>query len=150
MIELRTKLLHPLAKLPKTWSDLAAGLDLHACLPTSTGGRNNAILPPHTTRNIPTGIAIEPPPGHFLIVCSRSGLAKTGIFVTNGPGIIDPDYRGEIFVLLHNGGHETHYIRDGDRIGQLVCLPLMETVAIAVEDLSTTQRDIAGLGSTGR
>lgn len=149
MIELRTKLLHPTAKLPKTWSDLAAGLDLHAHLSSLTGGRNNAIIPPHTTRNIPTGIAVEPPEGYFLVVCSRSGLAKRGIFVTNGPGIIDPDYRGEIFVLLHNGGHETYYVRDGDRIGQLVLLPIIQTVAVEVTDLTPTIRGDAGLGSTG-
>lgn len=151
MIELKCKLLHELAILPRSWSDHSVGLDLHALIPADTpGGRTTAILPPRTTRVIRTGISVEPPPNIFLAVCSRGGLAsKFSIFVTNSPGIVDPDYRGEIMILLYNGGHETHYIKHGDRVAQLVAMPAISLQPIAVISLSPTLRGEQRFGSTG-
>lgn len=150
MLTIKFRRLHPDAKLPKRWSDEAVGLDIYAHLRTEEGRANNMVLPPRNTRNVPTGLQIETPPGHFCLVCSRSGLAKLSIFVTNGPGIIDPDYRGELQVLLYNGSHETQWIKDGDRIAQLVTLPaLLAIEAVAVEELSESGRGESGFGSTG-
>jgi dUTP pyrophosphatase len=139
-------------KMPFRGTPNSIGLDLHAFLLTESGRPNTALIPPKTTRGISTGVIAAPPPGHALFVCSRSGLAKqNSIFVTNSPGVVDPDYRGEIIVLLYNGGHEAYYVRHGDRIAQLVCLPaaVVEVAELPNMDLST-QRGAAGFGSTGR
>jgi len=135
--------------LPKNWSEFAAGLDLHAYLLSENNRPNTLLLPARTTRNVETGIAIEVPPGHFGAVCSRSGWAKHSVFVANAPGIIDPDYRGEIKVLLYNGGIENQYIKHGDRIAQLVIIPFSLTRVIETTKLSETDRGTAGFGSTG-
>lgn len=150
MIELKVHRLHPEAILPKSWSDQACGLDLHALLLTDEGRPNNAIVSRQSSREIPTGITIECPRGYYAMVVSRSGLARSGIFVTNSPGIIDPDYRGEIRVLLYNGGHQAHYVKHGDRIGQLIVAPFVPAIAREVEALTPTARGSAGFGSTGR
>lgn len=150
MIELRVKRLHPQAQLPRSYSEQAVGLDLYACLWSAEGRPNTAILPPRTTRSISIQIAVEAPPGVFLTVCSRSGLAKKSIFVANAPGIIDPDYRGEVAVLLYNGGHETYYVKHGDRVAQLVATPIVLFSCLETDVLSETQRGENGFGSTGR
>lgn len=149
MIEIKARKLHPEAFLPKSWSDQACGLDLHAMLLTENGRPNNAVVSRGATRPIPTGIAIECPRGYFAMVVSRSGLASRSIFVTNSPGIIDPDYRGEIHVLLYNGGYEAHYVKHGDRVAQLVFSPFVPASVREVDDLSETLRGTAGMGSTG-
>jgi dUTP pyrophosphatase len=150
MSSIKFKKLHPGASIPRRHSELAIGLDLHAfCLDTN-GRTNHVIVAPHSTRTIPTGIAIEPI-DCYVFVCSRSGLASKSLFVANAPGIIDPDYRGEIKVLLFNGGHETAYIRHEDRIAQLI--PFQHSFPIEteeVEELTPTERGTSGFGSTGR
>lgn len=98
---------------------------------------------------VPTGIEIEVPPNHFGAVCSRSGLAGRSIWVANAPGVIDPDYRGEIKVLLHNGGIETQYIKHDDRIAQLLIIPYAAATVLVTSKLSETARGSSGLGSTG-
>ncbi len=110
---------------------------------------------PHTV--VGTGIGIQLPPGYVGMVCSRSGLAaKSRIFVLNAPGIIDEDYRGEIKVIL---GHipDDHawpnmsplHLPKGSRIAQLLVLPVPQLVVEEVTELSTTDRGVGGLGSTG-
>lgn len=150
MIELKCKLLHELAFLPRCWSEHAIWYDLHACIPSERpGGRTNAMVPARATRKIRTYVAVEPPIGHFLAVCSRSGLAGGSVFVANAPGIIDPDYRGEICVLLYNGSHETYYVQHGDRIAQLIALPAIPMNVIECAELSISLRGEQGFGSTG-
>lgn len=139
-------------KLPTRATSNSIGLDLYAFLVSEAGRPNTALIPPRATRPIPTGIIAAPPQGYALFVCSRSGLARSNsVFVTNSPGVIDPDYRGEILVLLYNGGHESYYVRHEDRIGQLVCLP---SPLVGIEELPSldlkTKRGNAGFGSTGR
>lgn len=149
---LAIKRMHKDVKLPFRGTENSIGLDLHAHLLTESGRPNTAIVSPRSTRGIPTGIIAAPPPGHALFVCSRSGLAKSNsIFVTNAPGVIDPDFRGEIVVLLYNGGHESYYVRHGDRVGQLVCLPcaIVEIQELPNLKLDTPRGD-KGFGSTGR
>jgi len=150
MIEVKVRKLHKEAVLPKSWSDQACGLDLHALLLTEEGRPNNAIVSKSSSREIPTGLSIECPRGYYAMVISRSGLARSGIFVTNSPGIIDPDYRGELKVLLYNGGYQAHYVKHGDRIAQLVFAPFVPARARLVEELTETERGADGFGSTGR
>lgn len=135
--------------LPKSWSDQACGLDLHAMLIDRNGKKNSAIVAPNSVRKIPTGIAVECPRGYYAFVCSRSGLAGNSIFVANAPGVIDPDYRGEIVILLYNGGHTSHYVQHHDRIAQLVIMPFLGAYVREVDVLSETARGDRGFGSTG-
>jgi len=147
---LKFKKLHPEAILPKRWSELSVGWDIHAHLLTDTGRPNTCLVPPGATRNVTTGLAVEPPPGHFLLVCSRSGLAEKGLFVCNSPGIIDPDYRGELKVLIHNGSnHESYYVKHEQRIAQLVLMRVNDLDIREVTLLSPTARGELGFGSTG-
>lgn len=110
-----------------------------------------------TRRTISTGIAIELPPGHVGLICSRSGLAhKNGLQVLNAPGVIDEDYRGELKIILARHpfspqwpSEEIFMIEPGMRIAQLMVLPLPQLTVVEVTDLSTTERAANGLGSTG-
>lgn len=142
----------PDAKIPFRGTENSIGLDLHAYLISDSGRPNTAIVPPGASRAIPTGLKVAPPQGHALFVCSRSGLAKDRtVFVTNAPGVIDPDYRGELIVLLYNGGHEVYYVKHEDRIGQLIALPALIMSMMEVDELpSSASRGEKGFGSTGR
>lgn len=150
MIEVKFQKLHAAAQLPKIWTAGSVGFDIHACLIGESGREITAIVPPRTTRNIPTALRIEPPDHHFLMVCSRSGLASKSIFVANAPGIIDTDYRGEIYVLLYNGSHETYYVKHGDRVAQMLVVEIVPTAVVEVQEVSDTERGGSGFGSTGR
>ncbi|AXV09820.1 Deoxyuridine 5'-triphosphate nucleotidohydrolase (plasmid) [Euzebya pacifica] len=121
-----------------------AGLDLHA-----TG--DHIIHPGGGRAVIGTGIAIALPDGHAGMVCPRSGMAaRHGITVTNAPGIIDAGYRGEIEVILTNTDPDRpHHIRRGDRIAQLLIVPVATPTIVLADSLDTTERGTGGLGSTG-
>lgn len=100
---------------------------------------------------IPTGFAVAVPEGYELQCRPRSGLAaKHGITITNSPGTIDSDYRGEIFVVLHNLGVRPFQVNKGDRIAQLVLAPVTIATPTEVEFLDATDRGAGGFGSTGR
>lgn len=144
MIEVKVKRLHRDALLPKTWSEHAVGLDLHAFLLTADGRPNTLIIGPNNTRRVPTALSAEPPPGYYLTVWSRSGIARQSLFVANSPGLIDPDYRGEIEVLLYNGGHTSHYVKHEDRIAQLVAIPYTAVSIREAESLSESLRNEVG------
>ena len=102
------------------------------------------------TEVLPTGLSIELPEGYAALVCSRSGLAaKHGIQVLNAPGVIDSDYRGEIIVILHNTGYHDVIIRAGDRIAQLMIVPVLSVDWVSVDVLGETDRGNGGFGSTG-
>lgn len=121
-----------------------AGLDLHATVEvTIEPGGGRAV--------IGTGIAIALPDGHAGMVCPRSGMAaRHGITVTNAPGIIDAGYRGEITVILTNTDPEqAHHVRRGDRIAQLLIVPVATPDIVLADTLDATQRGTGGLGSTG-
>lgn len=145
--------LHPAAIPPTQATPGAAAYDLHACEETYLHGYQS-----RTT--VDTGIAIELPPDCVGLVCSRSGLAaKQGIFVLNSPGIIDPDYRGSLKIILARFPLDTAWpsleptfvIKPGDRIAQLLILhlPLWRSAFKEVPALSPTARGEGGLGSTG-
>lgn len=142
--------LYDTAKLPRRWTPYAVGFDLHAHLLTEQGRPSKCGIAPNFSRNIPTGIAMEIPHTHFAFVCPRSGLAKDSITVTNSPGIVDPDFRGEICVMVYNGSYQNYWIEHDDRIAQIVIMPITEIMIEEVVALTTTQRGVGGFGSTGR
>lgn len=146
--ELKFKKLHPSVHLSERHY-AGAGWDIRAFRLDHRGAPSTFLLPTRSTVNIPTGLVIEPPPGHFVMVCSRSGLASNSVWVTNAPGIIDPDYRGEIKVLLYNGSSEPQWVKHDDRIAQLIVMPLSVVSLVEVQELSQTERGEAGFGSTG-
>jgi dUTP pyrophosphatase len=128
---------------PAYQSAAAAALDLRA--------DEACTLAPGERRLVPTGVAIELPPGHEGQVRPRSGLAvRHGIGVVNGPGTIDEDYRGEVAVILVNLGQDAFEIRRGDRIAQLVVAPVVRVEVELVDELSETGRGSGGFGSTGK
>ena len=99
---------------------------------------------------IPTGLQIAIPYGFECQVRPRSGLAfRHGLTVTNAPGTIDADYRGELKVLLVNLGSESVTIERGMRIAQLVIAPVVQVAVTEVSDLNSTERGAGGFGSTG-
>jgi dUTP diphosphatase len=131
---------------PSYRSNLASGLDLSAAIgegvPLSLASGGRAL--------VPTGIALELPAGFEAQVRPRSGLAhRHGVTVLNAPGTIDADYRGEIQVILINHGTETFTILRGDRIAQLVIAPVAAVTLAQADNLSTTERNTGGFGSTG-
>jgi len=140
---MEVKLLSNLAKLPRRASAGAAGYDLYST--------ENVCIYPGKRATISTGIAIRMPEGVYGRVAPRSSLAvKHGICV--GAGVIDPDYRGEIKVLLFNHSKNHQYqVNEGDRIAQLI-LEKYETPLIVqmFGDLDETERGQGGFGSTGK
>ena len=141
---LKIKLLNPLARLPAYATGHSAGMDLCAAL------GKPLILKPRETRLVPTGLALEIPPGFEGQVRPRSGLAlKHGITVANAPGTIDADYRGEVGVILVNLGKKAFTINPGDRIAQLVISPVVRAQLIEARTLKETKRGAGGFGHTG-
>ena len=102
------------------------------------------------TTMIKTGLSIEIPDGYFGAVFARSGLAsRAGLRPANCVGVIDSDYRGEVIVALHNDSDVTRQVEKGERIAQLVILPYLSVEFNEVEELSETERQAGGFGSTG-
>lgn len=145
MHNIRVKQLRPGAKLPTYGTAGAAGADLYACL------EEDAVILPGQTRFLPTGIALEVPQGCAGLVYARSGLAcKRGLAPANKVGVVDSDYRGEILVALHNHGDQPQIICDGERVAQLLITPVLTPEYGWSQELSDTQRDGKGFGSTGK
>jgi len=120
----------------------AAGVDLYAAADVS--------LAPRRWARVPTGFAVELPPGTVGDIRGRSGLALThGVTVLQGVGTLDEDYRGEVQVLLVNHGQKPVRIARGERIAQLVVLPVVRVAVAEVASLETTARGAGGFGSTG-
>jgi dUTP pyrophosphatase len=143
-MRIKIKRLHAEARLPEYKSHDAAGADLYACLSESM------VIAPYGIALVPTGFAMEIPSGYQGEVRARSGLTlKEGIFVLNGPGTIDADYRGEVKVILGNFTSEAKTIHHHDRVAQLVIMPVI-VAEFSEEELSDTARHIQGFGSTGR
>lgn len=133
--------------LPAYQTAEAAGLDLMAAVPESAP----MTLAPGQYALVPTGLAIALPPGFEAQVRPRSGLAaKHGVTVLNSPGTIDADYRGEIKVILINHGAAPFVIKRGERIAQMVIVPMVQAALVPVATLSETDRGAGGFGSTGR
>jgi dUTP pyrophosphatase len=100
---------------------------------------------------VPTGLAVAIPEGYVGLIFARSGLAtKFGVAPANCVGVIDSDYRGEVIVGLSNHSGEDYVIQPGERIAQLVLMPIVQAGITVVDDLDDTQRGTGGFGSTGR
>ena len=149
-MELKIKALSPKIgteiPLPKFATAGAACMDLCACIdaPVTLEAGARAL--------IPTGIAIALPSADYVArVYARSGLGiKQGVCLSNGVGVIDSDYRGEIGVGLVNLGQSAYTVQPGDRIAQLMVTPVVQPTVVQVSALDDTDRGAGGFGSTGR
>ena len=113
--------------------------------------RVDMILPVRKSVVVPAGFSMELPVGFEAQIRPRSGLAlKHDLMLTNSPGTIDAGYRGEVGVIMYNGGTEEFPIRRGDRIAQMVIARLPEVALVKAESLSETNRGAGGFGSTGK
>ena len=140
---LEIALLHPDAIPPARVRPGDAGYDLRAI--------ERVVIPQEGTRLIGTGIAIALPEGVAGLVTPRSGLAtQHGLTVLNAPGLIDPNYRGEIKVPLYNTGERRYTVEIGDRIAQLLLVPYWAPALQVVDSLGATERGADGFGSSGR
>jgi dUTP pyrophosphatase len=132
--------------LPEYATSGSAGLDLRACLTEATD------LKPGETLLIPTGLAIHINDHHLAaVLLPRSGLGhKHGIVLGNLVGLIDSDYQGQIFVSCWNRGNTTFTINIGERIAQMVFVPVVQVELEQVEDFNESPRGTGGFGHTGR
>jgi dUTP pyrophosphatase len=142
LIELEILRLRDDAVVPERAYAGDAGLDLSTC--------ERIELPPGERIVAPTGLAVAVPEGYGGFVQPRSGLAaRSGITVVNSPGLIDSGYRGEIRVVLLNTDRERTFVAEaGDRIAQLVVLPVPELGVREVDELPASERGVRGFGST--
>ena len=150
MNQLQVKILSPLLgddiPLPTYSTEGSAGLDLRACIEAPQ------TLVPGATLLIPTGLAIYiEDPGYAAMILPRSGLGhKHGIVLGNLVGLIDSDYQGELMVSAWNRGNETFTIEPGERIAQLIIVPVHQVAFDIVEEFTVTERGDGGFGSSGR
>lgn len=164
-MQVKVKKLFPNAQLPVYSSNGAAGFDLFAHNVSGdsdpfkyeeqgmiVSGWQSIISKDNgcPSRMFGTGLSIEVPKGHVLLVFSRSGMGvKHGITLVNSVGVIDSDYRGEVCVPLINQSDKQYIVRMGDRIAQGIIIPYPEVEFIESEELSETDRGVNGHGSTG-
>jgi dUTP pyrophosphatase len=133
-------------ELPRRATSGSAGLDLRACLDAPL------VLEPGKTELVPTGIAIHlEDPGLAAVLLPRSGLGhKHGIVLGNLVGLIDSDYQGQVMVSVWNRSAQAFTINPGDRIAQMVVVPVVQVELEVVEDFETSARGAGGFGSSGR
>src|SRR5882672_1545594 len=130
--------------LPAYQSRDAACMDLHAAVTA------DVVVAPGEVAGIPCGFAMAVPPGFEAQVRPRSGLAaKNAVGVANSPGTIDPDYRGEVKVLLINHGRAAFTVTRGMRIAQMLVVPVPRVAWAEVDELPSTERGTGGFGHTG-
>ena len=145
MIKVLIKKLNPKAELPKYKTEGSSGMDLMALIenPITIKSQNSAL--------IPTGLSIAIPEDTEVQIRPRSGLAaKSSISVLNTPGTIDSDYRGEIKIILFNHGKEEFIVNNGDRIAQMILMPVIKAEFEEIKELPKTVRGSGGFGSTGK
>ncbi len=150
MNNLQVKILNPLIgkeiPLPQYSTPGSAGMDLRACI------EETLTLPPGETRLIPVGIAIYIGDSNLAaMILPRSGLGhKHGIVLGNLVGLIDSDYQGELMISCWNRGKDSFDITPGDRIAQLVLVPVVQTEFNIVSEFSESKRGASGFGSSGK
>lgn len=136
------KLLNEYAQLPTRGSKDAAGLDLYCPF--------HIKVPADSQKKIPLGIAVEIPKGHMGLLVPRSSMSKTPLRCANSVGIIDADYRGEISIAYENISCSDYMIFRGDRIAQLIIVPIAVVDVEEAQTLSETERGAGEYGSTGK
>jgi dUTP pyrophosphatase len=142
VIELPVVRLREEATLPEQAYAGDAGFDLSTC--------ERIVLGPGERALVPTGVAVAIPEGYAGFVQPRSGLAaRHGIAVVNSPGLIDPGYRGEIRIVLLNTDRERTFVAEpGDRVAQLVVLPVPGLALVELDELPASERGVRGFGSS--
>lgn len=145
-INVKVKILRGSTDLPAYATDGSAAIDLRSA------ADEDIVIAPGERKLVPTGIAISPEStGVVAILCGRSGLAlKHGISLANGIGVIDSDYRGEISAVLINRSEVPYKVTPGERIAQLMFMPVLHANLIRAESLDETERGAGGFGSTGK
>lgn len=144
MIDVKIKYLSDKATEPKYATDGSLGMDLAAALDEPV------VVKPGERVAVPTGLAIQIPDGWGAFVFPRSGLSlRSGITMCNCVGVIDTDYTGELKAAVINVSDKDFTINSGDRIAQLVFLPVEKARLVSAESLDDTERGIGGFGSTG-
>tara|TARA_B100000575_G_scaffold283480_1_gene276397 strand:+ start:440 stop:877 length:438 start_codon:yes stop_codon:yes gene_type:complete len=145
MIKVLIKKLSHNAKIPIYKTDGSSGMDLMAFI------EHKIIIPAYKSALIPTGLSIAIPDDTEIQIRPRSGLAaKSNITVLNTPGTIDSDYRGELKVILFNNGDKDFIVNNGDRIAQMILMPILKIEFEEVNELPETIRGSGGFGSTGK
>ena len=145
MAKILVKKLDPSIELPAYKTEGASGMDLMAFI------KEPIILKSQNSCLVPTGIAVAFSNEFEIQIRPRSGLAaKNNISVLNTPGTIDSDYRGELKIILYNHGADDFFVNNGDRIAQMVLMPVLKASFEEVEDLPNTIRGTGGFGSTGK
>jgi|TARA_Y100001970_G_scaffold293737_1_gene442755 dUTP pyrophosphatase len=145
MVRVLIKKLYPKVELPKYKTEGSSGLDLMAYIDSPIK------IAPGTSALIPTGISLAIPNDLEIQIRPRSGLAaKSNITVLNTPGTIDSDYRGEIKIILFNHSKENFLVKNGDRIAQMILMPVLKIEFDEVNELPDTIRGSGGFGSTGK
>jgi len=131
--------------LPRYATDGSAGLDLRACLD------QELALEPGASELIPTGVALNiEDPELAAVILPRSGLGhKHGIVLGNLVGLIDSDYQGEVFISCWNRGRDAFTVQPGDRVAQLVFVPVVRAAFDIVDDFTASTRGVGGFGHTG-
>ena len=139
------KKLDPAVKLPSYKTKGASGVDLIAFI------KDPINIKPQTSKLISTGLSVAFSENYEIQIRPRSGLAaKNNISVLNTPGTIDSDYRGELKIIIYNHGNEDFVIKNGDRIAQMVLVPIVKMEFEEINDLPETIRGEGGFGSTGK
>ena len=145
MENVKIKKLKENAVIPKKAFPYDAGFDLSACLDC-----DSVSIPVGKTIKIGTGLAIAVPNGYFGGIFARSGLStKQGLRPANCVGVLDSSYRNEVIVPLYNDSDKVRIVKNGDRIAQLIILPVYDTNMEVVDELNETDRGLGGFGSTG-
>ena len=145
MIKVLIKKLSHKAQIPIYKTEGSSGMDLMALT------EDKIVIKPNKSALVPTGLSVAIPNDTEIQIRPRSGLAaKSSISVLNTPGTIDSDYRGELKVILFNHGDKEFIINNGDRIAQMVLVPILKVHFEEVLDLPETIRGSGGFGSTGK
>jgi|TARA_B100001287_G_scaffold194482_1_gene164509 dUTP pyrophosphatase len=145
MVKILIKKTNKEVTTPKYKTDGSSGVDLSAFL------EKKVVIKPNSSELIPTGLQVAIPEELEIQIRPRSGLAaKESIGVLNSPGTIDSDYRGELKIILFNHGKEDFIINNGDRIAQMVLVPIIKMEFEEVDSLPDTVRGQGGFGSTGK
>ena len=139
---MKVKLMNEYAQLPTRGSKDAAGLDLHCPF--------HIKVPADSQKKIPLGLAVEIPKGYMGLLVPRSSMSKTPLRCANSVGVIDADYRGELSIAYENISCSDYMIFRGDRIAQLIIVPIAIVDVEEAQTLSETERGNGGYGSTGK
>lgn len=144
-VKILDKRLNNTIEFPKQATEKSAGVDLRACIDS------DLIIEPGKTHLIPTGMAINiKNPDYAAMLLPRSGLGhKHGIVLGNLVGLIDSDYQGQVFVSLWNRGEKPYVVSVGERIAQMVIVPVVNPMFVVVDEFEVSERGEGGFGHTG-